>query len=517
MNRKGFFTLILALGGIGLLVYAYIVLQGLHTHSGELGERQESMLRIYEKAERDLLYVDKSAEYSLNTAILSLNSKGGYDDEACGNADGYAFWQTKEKNCIPDHAMVTSHIILLAGKQFSSYLSGYAFYQFPADNYDYFITHDDKVHFYGIALQNLLYSDDNMKYSIKPSFHTSSYDLFSHYDEAKKIPLLTDAILKCEQAKALSECVTEQTGLMSSPDYEWSVDCDNKMTDSETTRIFAFCITPSSTVMSLGEKIALVKPTLKFALYIADVPPAPIDVYVDYPEGMDKSVLLSWDTGEADIDHYNLYFSASSLIGTKTGSPGRIELSSATAYSDEPGTCSYTNVGQPCQPAMQKGVLYEKDGRYYYLADILQKIYYAATGVDKNGNEIEEFTKESSAEPVDKLAPGKPSFVYTLGSTLTLYFSAPQYNADGSFFSGNVAYSVFAKDGCDGIIDPQYYVTDTTNPLEISPKTCVAVIARDAFGNPMTVDSISATEKEMIVKEEYADILDDLAMIKEIT
>ncbi|MBI4453247.1 hypothetical protein HY636_01245, partial [Candidatus Woesearchaeota archaeon] len=83
-----------------------------------IGERQFSLIRTYQEAEKALFYIDQSAKYSLQQAVYELGKDGGLSEvpasevlisreevyfpsavRKCSKFYGYSLWREKDANC----------------------------------------------------------------------------------------------------------------------------------------------------------------------------------------------------------------------------------------------------------------------------------------------------------------------------------------------------------------------------------------------------------------------------------
>jgi len=177
----------------------------------------------------------------------------------------------------------------------------YSFYEFQDDNFDFFITADNKTDFVGIALKDLRYEEAQITYTVKPSFHIAvDYNVYSHYQEAREKSLeIIENTIDCEnEGNNLTDCLLKELVDQNSDSYNWTIDCLGKSDpdDNKQSRTYPLCLTyKQDKILNVAEKITKENPVLKFALYIADLPPAPIEgIQASHPPGRDKVLLLSW-------------------------------------------------------------------------------------------------------------------------------------------------------------------------------------------------------------------------------
>ncbi|MBU4501702.1 MAG: hypothetical protein KKA79_03865, partial [Nanoarchaeota archaeon] len=157
---------------------------------------------------------------------------------------------------------------------------------------------------------------------------------------------------------------------------------------------------------------------------------------------------------------------------------------------------------------------------------------FTLSAVDSEGNKID---KKVKIKPIDRLAPGKIDFSVNPDSNkLSLLITAPNEDMDGSLIGSdkNKIY-IFAKKGdCKDILSIENYNAQADfsgNPIDIytvggesvgSGNTyCAAVIATDTSNNPIEIKlkEGSLTDKELVVKPEYNEILYELSNSQSIT
>ncbi|MDP3765839.1 MAG: D-Ala-D-Ala carboxypeptidase family metallohydrolase [Nanoarchaeota archaeon] len=65
----------------------------------KIGERQFSLIKTYQKAEKVLFYIDQSAKYSAYQSVFDLANKGGfYEVPGCGSFGDFNVWVSIEKD-----------------------------------------------------------------------------------------------------------------------------------------------------------------------------------------------------------------------------------------------------------------------------------------------------------------------------------------------------------------------------------------------------------------------------------
>ncbi|MBD3163810.1 hypothetical protein GF323_01295 [Candidatus Woesearchaeota archaeon] len=555
-NKKGVFNLLLVFVAIGILIYAYIIFEGLVPEKGNIGQKQKEILRTYYQSERDLSYIDKSAEYSLNSALWQLNDKGGYVIMQKGHAyNNYFLWQTKSSNYMPTYETLYKNIQSLAGKELEKYISDYELKEFPANNYDYFIYLDDnKLHLAGIALKNLVYEDKSIKYSIKPSFNIFlNYNVFQHYasiiNNITSEKGLINSAIGCENKKNnLTECILSAIKKINkSSDYEWILDCDKstKQSENEKSRIYPICVRSNiERIISFSDKITAGNPMIKFALYIKDIPPAPIkELNAVAAAGKEYSVILSWkQADESDISHYNIYYSPefdlrdkeinNATINEKQKEASRIsiELENIIESLFPITGCTFKGLGKECFPDLDTKKLYQIKGGYLYIRlDSLKNRTYsiAVTGVDKAGNEINKIQSSIEITPKDSLAPGRIQSLNYDKESYKITILPPNKNIDGSELKDDLIYYYFLKEGSCGDktieFNEKLEITDSRITEEgINAKAqaqqndyCILAFAADQNNNPVEIIRENKISK-LRIKPEYEEIFPELYVKTEI-
>lgn len=187
---------------------------------------------------------------------------------------------------------------------------------------------------------------------------------------------------------------------------------------------------------------------MRFAIHIKDLPPAPIEVLkVQNEDRAENSTLLIWQKSDAtDINNYRIYYSKgdflrreinghqilnsfyeveSKKIDAKISDETSFErISSSLVYDYDNkiwGHIVYKDGPKIQKLEPDKAYYYEEKQQYFYILDGLadnRKYYFAVTGVDKAGNEIDNKDPEQKLEldknyvsttSEDNLAPGKIS------------------------------------------------------------------------------------------------------------
>lgn len=212
-----------------------------------------------------------------------------------------------------------------------------------------------------------------------------------------------------------------------------------------------FCVTKKNYKILAYDKLdGYVKErplTIKFASYVPDLPPAPlenIEIY-DRPKA-EKSVLVKWDKSDAnDVAKYRIYYADSSLnllektptenlkknpnVFIKELDTSKIiteELDNAFTSTD----CEFDYPNKKCMFSVSTGVKIPiENDRIYYFKDLDSYIYnfilpednkkydFAITAVDKNNNEIDNINPKqklpviNSVKSIDDLPPDSSSLV----------------------------------------------------------------------------------------------------------
>jgi hypothetical protein len=557
-NKKAtVFNLILVFGAIAILIYAYLVLGSLKTKEGSLGEKQKAILRQFYEAERDLSYIDKSAEYSFAAAVNKLNNQAGFSIMPdCGSYYSYNLWQTNTSMCYPTEKDMENRLISIADDYLRAYLSDYEFKDIPADNYDYFIySEKNTANLVGIALKNLLYEKTKpvMKYSIKPSFNIRlNYGIFSHYkyikDALNNEDGFIDQTIKCENAgKKLSDCIKNAVAnLSASSEYEWSLDCDFSTNELENSikRIYAICVkSRGESILEYAQKqFSMKNPIIKFAIYIKDLPPKPVEELgaISAP-GEDNSVIVSWKkSDESDIMSYNIYYSNEFTLKDKAIIEGNISESEKIAgkfnikinniiTADKSiKECQFEALGKPCQEIDAENLYLDKDGFLSMELKNLENKEYsiAVTAQDKSGNEINYVKNSVELVPEDNLAPAKITGLGYDFQNKKIVFDQITTNIDHSYLNASEithAYYFLKQDNCDFILSikedgqilSDYRRDEEGIRLLLSyaqqnMRFCFVSFASDASGNPAKLIENEDNVNVLMLKREYIKIFPEL-------
>lgn len=124
-----------------------------------IGQYQFSILMTHNKAEKALFYIDQSAKYALQQAVIDLAKNGGYSDKNdCGYYFGANLWSIQEENkalkeCYPIYQELADNFKVFFDEKLTEYLVNYPDTLIPA-NYDYEI--DGNVEMKGIAKEDII-------------------------------------------------------------------------------------------------------------------------------------------------------------------------------------------------------------------------------------------------------------------------------------------------------------------------------------------------------------------------
>ncbi len=507
-NKKAIFNIILVMIAIGILIYAYIVLQGLRRSAGQIGEKQVDVLDIYYLAENDLQYIDLSARYSLHQSIAEMNEKGGLPDSPCGNYGPYAIWQSQEKDCMPSVEDLRSGLIAMMDSKLQRYLADYQLKKLPIDNYDFLLDEKTELHAYGFALRNLLYESGPIAYSVKPSFQVISYPFFRHYLNVTETlrSSLIPSILDCENDGGLLDDCVQKIVTQSNERYIWETDCLEA--DHIDDRTFAVCVRDQEhKLLGFDTGIRKVYPELRFAIHIQDLPPKPItDMLVSAKLGEENSVILRWkDHGESDIENFTVFYSTTESlqgndlreISAKNFTVTQIDsLGLVHSIYD----CAFEKMGEPCKPEYDDKRLYlDQDGYRYSIIRGLQDIEhsFAVVPVDKKGQMPMIIEKSVEIVPKDSLAPGYVDFQSSFdmeNQKISFKITPPEKDFDGASITDDIKkYMVFVKkgDAMDLIslenlkIETEQETFDVFEDIDVGDSLFMAVIAVDDSQNPM--------------------------------
>jgi len=89
-----------------------------------IGYEQTQILQTAQRAEKQLFFIDKSADLAVDSAIHSLAERGGFSSKSeCGEYIGYNLWNTKGRQCYPEN--MSLKLADMLSSELQTYLSGY--------------------------------------------------------------------------------------------------------------------------------------------------------------------------------------------------------------------------------------------------------------------------------------------------------------------------------------------------------------------------------------------------------
>lgn len=161
--RKGgsFFSVITAVFFAIILVTAFV---GLKIREGSfkknIGERQYSLIRAYQDAEKSLVYLDQSARYAAEQAVYDMAKKG--TDSGCGTYQGYPIWVSagstgKAKECYPETIKLKEDFKGVFDEKLNSYIVEFnqiSSAAIPPSNYDFALS-DEAFTITGTARESI--------------------------------------------------------------------------------------------------------------------------------------------------------------------------------------------------------------------------------------------------------------------------------------------------------------------------------------------------------------------------
>ncbi len=132
------------------------------------GELQLETLKIYQQAEKAMLYIDLAAKYSAEKTINDLDKELPKDTT---KKEIYALFSDKFNNYMDEYIE----------KYKDEELEKDGEIIIPKNNYDLLFKESRLI---GIATQNIKINKENINYSVKPSFKIEfKYDLFENYEQ----------------------------------------------------------------------------------------------------------------------------------------------------------------------------------------------------------------------------------------------------------------------------------------------------------------------------------------------
>jgi len=161
-----------------------------------IGNRATEVYSVYQKAEDALLYIDKSAEYSFYKSISqNMNNL----DTNCGAEEGYTLLVLGEDTCFLDDNIIKVKFEVAFNKYISEYLNLYKDLNLKDIKYNLDL---DREKVNGKSDKEIVIEDNNIKYTIKPSFmFKNSFDVKKAFmdanNEIKKVYVLCKSDKSC--------------------------------------------------------------------------------------------------------------------------------------------------------------------------------------------------------------------------------------------------------------------------------------------------------------------------------
>ena len=328
-----------------------------------------------------------------------------------------------------------------------------------------------------------------------------------------------------------------------------------KLQEINDARLFSFCALSDDELYHYDQDKKTIEKTpvpIKFAMYIEDPPPEPIEGFsISQNPSSQKSLVLKWKKSpEEDISHYNIYYSAYDF---KDKSIDEIrddpDIFSISLDYDENSLRMFESLdlsGCELKLAANNNIrcLFEQeklaypnnlyyirqdDELFYILYDSgleEQKGYYISiTAVDKGDNEINNIGKEQKlpmikASPEDTIGPGFPEFTASIEGKdqIKLSWNKPSSNMVNYYGLDDLkSYKIYYQ-GCskpdklDAMIDEETdspgYTMSADLPRCDPSDTFIyyfIVLAKDSSHNPdLSLDKL----KELGLKIKKATITD---------
>ncbi len=154
MNKKAssFWILIFTIVFVFILFFTVFKLfdkYGKISKHKAIGERQEELLRLYQRGEKFLLYNDQAARLSGQQALYDFAKQGGMKTPKCGTYKGYAIWDFT-KDCFAKEEDLPYYFSAQMDLHSSRYLDKTI--KIPTDNYIYVIKPENgKLTLIGLA------------------------------------------------------------------------------------------------------------------------------------------------------------------------------------------------------------------------------------------------------------------------------------------------------------------------------------------------------------------------------
>ena len=215
-----------------------------------LGKIQIDLLQTYQKAQKDLFYIDQSAKYAAHESVFALADNGGFTvlGSKCGKYQDYNLWNNKVETCYPDYK---NNLKAFFGNNLKSFLTAHPSQKLD-NTYSFQLIKDEII---AIPKSRINYEFENGNYSIKPSFSVNIDYNIEEYTEL--IIQSKELIKKCSGKEDLNSCINQHK-----PQF-WITG-----SDKPESRYFYFTVNSNITIPVYLEESIDYKPiTYRFALY----------------------------------------------------------------------------------------------------------------------------------------------------------------------------------------------------------------------------------------------------------
>jgi len=204
-----------------------------------IGDKQIKLLEIYGEGEKQLFFIDKSAEYVQGDAFLDLSSF----DTGCGSKNNYYLWKKGFQDCFLTQDLIQKQFNKTFNSRLNEYFINYG--GLLQDNYE-IILKDNYV--MGNAINPLNIKAENISYLITPNFKIKTdYNFDSLLDISEKAKKYSEECkddLNCWNLKAQQST------------YQWQIDKNGK--------VFMFDVNTNLKVGFFEQKEFIVKFAIDF-------------------------------------------------------------------------------------------------------------------------------------------------------------------------------------------------------------------------------------------------------------
>jgi len=202
VNKKGFWTvslLVMIILVLGCLTY-FVLKDFDKLPKVSVGMNAIQLFDVYDEAENDLVYFDKSLEYSFSDSVNNLLENGGFFDINSKKQDNYVLWKQDLYECYPTKEKLYENLGLYLNKSVNSKLSkiNYMF------EYQFQISGDDKMSVIGIPNGKLIYNqiltNASVNYSVEPRLNLKvNYNFNEVLNKVDGVKTIVD---KCQENAA---------------------------------------------------------------------------------------------------------------------------------------------------------------------------------------------------------------------------------------------------------------------------------------------------------------------------